>query len=95
MGWRLLFYVAYVPIIAAFLLQVVLPEPMLVYLRKGDTAKITGTLQKANPEFVPKGDDEYVLNYVKAEKVPYKNCSQLGLQEIRSLYASYISVLSI
>ena len=73
MGWRFMFYVAFVPLLFIILVHFLLPEPMLIMLRKGNFKKIKETLVKANPAFEPKDDDEYFVNYQKAAKIPYKN----------------------
>jgi len=71
MGWRIIFYVAYVPIIMAVVVQLAMPETMLTYYRKGQFDKMKQVLAKANTSYTPSDDDEFELHQVKVSKVSF------------------------
>ena len=77
-GWRFMFWIAYAPILIVVLIHFLMPETMAVYMRQGNKEKIRETLQKANPEYIPAEDDEYVLDQVKSSKVPFINLFKDG-----------------
>ncbi|MDR3271550.1 MAG: aromatic acid/H+ symport family MFS transporter [Peptococcaceae bacterium] len=69
-GWRFMFWIAYLPIIIVLLIHFFLPETMISYYRKGNKAKIQETLQRANADYIPSADDEFVLDHAEVSKVP-------------------------
>ncbi|MDL2280908.1 MFS transporter [Selenomonadales bacterium OttesenSCG-928-I06] len=78
-GWRMMFWIAFLPMIMAFFVYFFLPETMVQYVKKGDKGSISKTLEKANPEFVAEKDDEYKLNSVKSAQVPFISLFKHGL----------------
>ncbi|NLI90887.1 MAG: hypothetical protein GX434_01400 [Peptococcaceae bacterium] len=67
-GWRAIYWIAFLPIIVVALAYAVLPESMIIYLRKGNTGKIREILKKANPEFKPSEEDVYEVSAVNKTK---------------------------
>jgi len=67
-GWRILYLLAIIGLICLPMI-LKLPETMLTHVAKGDRKTIVSILKKANPEFVPSEEDEYVVD--KAETVKY------------------------
>lgn len=61
-GWRLMFFIAFIPLLMVPIIYYFLPETMVIYVKKGEKDKIRRTLMQANPEYIPGEDDDYIIN---------------------------------
>lgn len=77
-GWRAVYWIAFLPIIIVAIAYVVLPESMAVYLRQGNTNKIREILKKADPEFQPSEDDVYEVSQANKTKATLASLFQDG-----------------
>ncbi|MDF3843487.1 MFS transporter [Pseudomonas citronellolis] len=77
-GWRVILLGTGVCIGLVPIALVCLPESMSILLKKGRREEIGKVLKKADPQFVPRADDDYRLNEPAAAKVPLKRLFQGG-----------------
>jgi len=67
-GWRAMFGLAALGLVMVpFILK--LPETMVHNVKKGQKKEIASILSKADPNFVPQADDEYVVNEAQTVKL--------------------------
>jgi len=59
-GWRTFYLLAFIPVVIAILIYFYLPESLMFYEKKGQKEKIVDILKKANPDFKPSPEDEYI-----------------------------------
>ena len=85
-GWRMMFWVAFIPLIMILFVYFYLPETMVQYVKKGDKENIRKTLKRVDPDFVPNEDDEYRLNTIKSDKVPFTSLFKHGLARNTMLF---------
>jgi len=77
-GWRMMFYVAAIPMLL-LIFQYFLPESMTALIKQGQKDKIARILSKANPDFIPAGDDEYQYDAFHAGEVSLASLFKSGL----------------
>lgn len=64
-GWRAMFWLSAVPLLAIPFFIAYLPESMNVYLARNDDEKIRKTLMKLNKEYKPEEEEKYMLGAPK------------------------------
>ncbi|NWL76037.1 hypothetical protein DM872_04155 [Pseudomonas taiwanensis] len=77
-GWRAILLGTFVCIVLVPIALVCLPESMSILVKKGKSAEVGRVLKKADPQFVPSANDEYLLKEPPAAKVPLKRLFQGG-----------------
>ncbi|WP_434511407.1 MFS transporter [Desulfitobacterium sp. AusDCA] len=77
-GWRAIYWIAFIPIIFAALIYNVIPESPQFYLQRGKIDEMRNILIKANPEFNPSEDDVYEVSTSNKTKATVASLFQDG-----------------
>lgn len=85
-GWRFMFWLAFVPLLAVPILNYYFPESMAFYVKKREKSKIRNTLMLANTGFVPSEEDDYVISRFNNAKVSFSSLFRGGFAKITILF---------
>ena len=69
LSWRIMYLLAFPPILLAIWAYFKVPDSMARYQRRGDTNKIRSVLQRVSPDFHPQTDDVYEVSPVNRQRV--------------------------
>lgn len=79
-GWRVMLWLAFIPVLLIFVVYYYMPESMIFYVKNGERDKIRQTLKQANPEYAAKEDDNYVIPaQMRSENAPFATLFKNGL----------------
>ncbi|MHB1167449.1 MAG: MFS transporter [Carboxydocellales bacterium] len=79
-GWRVMLWLAFIPVLLIFVVYYYMPESMIFYVKNGEKDKIRQTLKQANPEYAAKEDDNYVIPaQMRSENAPFATLFKNGL----------------
>lgn len=78
-GWKIMFYIAIIPLVALPLIWKFLPESLMYLTNKKEIEQTRNIVQKISPTQALNGDTEFVLNEViKGDEAPVKALFQQG-----------------
>ncbi|WP_179991573.1 MFS transporter [Acinetobacter sp. YH16058] len=78
-GWKIMFYIAIIPLVALPLIWKFLPESLMYLTNKKEIEQTRSIVQKISPSQQLNGDTEFVLNEVtKGDEAPVKALFQQG-----------------
>lgn len=78
-GWKIMFYIAIIPLVALPLIWKFLPESLMYLTNKKEIEQTRTIVQKISPSQQLNGDTEFVLNEVtKGDEAPVKALFQQG-----------------
>lgn len=78
-GWKIMFYIAIIPLVALPLIWKFLPESLMYLTNKKELEQTRNIVQKISPTQALNGDTEFVLNEViKGDEAPVKALFQQG-----------------
>ena len=78
-GWKIIFYIAIIPLVALPLIWKFLPESLMYLTNKKEIEQTRTIVQKISPSHQLNGDTEFVLNEVtKGDEAPVKALFQQG-----------------
>lgn len=78
-GWKIMFYIAIIPLVALPLIWKFLPESLMYLTNKKEIEQTRKIVQKISPSHQLNGDTEFVLNEVtKGDEAPVKALFQQG-----------------
>lgn len=78
-GWKIMFYIAIIPLVALPLIWKFLPESLMYLTNKKELEQTRSIVQKISPSQQLNGDTEFVLNEVtKGDEAPVKALFQQG-----------------
>ncbi|MEX5287366.1 MFS transporter [Acinetobacter towneri] len=78
-GWKIMFYIAIIPLVALPLIWKFLPESLMYLTNKKELEQTRNIVQKISPTQQLNGDTEFVLNEViKGDEAPVKALFQQG-----------------
>lgn len=78
-GWKIMFYIAIIPLVALPLIWKFLPESLMYLTNKKEIEQTRTIVQKISPSHQLNGDTEFVLNEVtKGDEAPVKALFQQG-----------------
>ena len=78
-GWKIMFYIAIIPLMALPLIWKFLPESLMYLTNKKEIEQTRSIVQKISPSQQLNGDTEFVLNEVtKGDEAPVKALFQQG-----------------
>ena len=78
-GWKIMFYIAIIPLVALPLIWKFLPESLMYLTNKKEIEQTRSIVQKISPRQQLNGDTEFVLNEVtKGDEAPVKALFQQG-----------------
>lgn len=78
-GWKIMFYIAIIPLVALPLIWKFLPESLMYLTNKKEIEQTRTIVQKISPSHQLNGDTEFVLNEVtKGNEAPVKALFQQG-----------------
>lgn len=77
-GWRAIYWIAFIPILLVVVIYIMLPESMIFHLRLGKVEKVRNILKRANPEFQHSADDVYEVNSSDKSKASLVSLFQEG-----------------
>ncbi|MBF4520372.1 MFS transporter [Acinetobacter towneri] len=78
-GWKIMFYIAIIPLVALPLIWKFLPESLMYLTNKKEIEQTRNIVQKISPTQQLNGDTEFVLNEViKGDEAPVKALFQQG-----------------
>ncbi|SHN79659.1 MFS transporter [Desulfitobacterium chlororespirans] len=77
-GWRAIYWIAFVPLLLVAIAYALLPESINIYLQQEKTDKICSILKKSNPEFNSSEDDVYEVSAVNKTKATLASLFQEG-----------------
>ncbi|MEZ7922738.1 MAG: MFS transporter [Acinetobacter towneri] len=78
-GWKIVFYIAIIPLVALPLIWKFLPESLMYLTNKKEIEQTRSIVQKISPSQQLNGDTEFVLNEVtKGDEAPVKALFQQG-----------------
>ena len=78
-GWRPMYFIGFIPLIMVVLLYLFSPESIARLIKNGDKEQIRKTLKRANRDYIPHSDDEYVTGSSKVQKASFASLFRDGL----------------
>ena len=91
-GWRVIFYVTFIPLILVPLQVRFLPDSMSLLMKQGKKEEIGNTLKRANPDFTPTPEDKYEFNVFNKGKASIASLFQDGFAKNTILFCVMLFV---